>query len=212
MHLSLWEFILSLRQTMIFAWDIVLKPWRTLYITWSLICNEPNICIHINAISSSSYPVQIVSLQQIIVEVLLLRSIRVIENLIYGLHTSPNISLLYKWPEQYVYCPWFTYVIFSWLHYTRCTKYSTFSNQGVGVTKPIFSVPLFSRFFQNYQNTCYIYDITFIFDRCRRSRAAETPGKYECDLRYLAYTFTKSNFPVTEKLTNGALVTPTPGP
>ena len=81
-----------------------------------------------------------------------------------------------------------------WMVYT--------TRPGVGVTKPIS---------QNYQNTCYIYDITFIFDRCLHSRATETPGKYERDTRYLDYTFTKSNFPVTEKLTNGALVTPTPG-
>ena len=82
---------------------------------------------------------------------------------------------------------------------------------GVGVTKPIFLRSVIFPIFQNYQNTCYIYDITFICDRCRRSRAAETPGKYGRDLKYLAYTFTKSIFPVTEKLTNGALVTPTPG-
>ena len=37
-----------------------------------------------------------------------------------------------------------------------------------------------------------------------------TPGKYERDLRYLTYKFVKSKFPVIEKLTNGALVTPTP--
>ena len=46
---------------------------------------------------------------------------------------------------------------------------------------------------------------------CHRSWAAETPGKYEHDWNYLTHTFAKSKFPVTEKLANGALVTPTPG-
>ena len=57
-----------------------------------------------------------------------------------------------------------------------------------------------------------MYDINFIFGRCHRSWAAETPGKYEHDWKYLPYTFAKSNFPITEKLTNWALVTPTPVP
>ena len=60
-------------------------------------------------------------------------------------------------------------------------------------------------------NAGHPYDITFIFDRCHRSSAAETPDNYERNLRYLTYTFAKSWFPVTEKLTNGALVNPTPG-
>ena len=47
----------------------------------------------------------------------------------------------------------------------------------------------------------YIYDITYLFE-C---------SKYERDLRYQAYAFTKSFFSVTEKLTYGALVTPNPG-
>ena len=46
----------------------------------------------------------------------------------------------------------------------------------VGVTKPIFSVPLFFPFFPNDQNSGYLYDIKFIFGRCHRSSAAETPG------------------------------------
>ena len=54
----------------------------------------------------------------------------------------------------------------------------------------------------------YLYDIKFIFVRCHHSWAAETPGKYEHDWNYLTYTFVKSKFPVTEKLANGALVTP----
>ena len=52
-----------------------------------------------------------------------------------------------------------------------------------------------------------MYDIRFIFVWCLLS----SPAKYERDLNYLTYTLGKSNFPVTSKLTNGALVTPTPG-
>ena len=38
----------------------------------------------------------------------------------------------------------------------------------------------------------------------------ETPAKYERDSNYLNHPLDESKFPVTEKLTNGALVTPTP--
>ena len=55
------------------------------------------------------------------------------------------------------------------------------------------------------------YDITFIFYKCHRSWAGKIPDKHECGLKYLTYIFAKSKFPVMEKLTNGALVTPTPG-
>ena len=82
---------------------------------------------------------------------------------------------------------------------------------GVGVTKPTFSVPLFSQFFRMIKTFSYLYDIKFIFGRCHRSWAAETPGKYEHDWNCLTYTFAKSKFPVTEKLAIGALVTPSPG-
>ena len=51
----------------------------------------------------------------------------------------------------------------------------------------------------------------FLFDRCHRSWAAETPDKYERDRKYKTYTFAKFKFFVTGKLTSEALVTPTPG-
>ena len=51
----------------------------------------------------------------------------------------------------------------------------------------------------------------FIFDRCCRSSAAMTAVKYECDANNLTGTFVRSNILLTEKLTNEALVTPTPG-
>ena len=49
----------------------------------------------------------------------------------------------------------------------------------VGVTKTICSVTLF---FQNHQNISYLLNITFIFDRCRRSSAAVTTLKKMCNL------------------------------
>ena len=49
----------------------------------------------------------------------------------------------------------------------------------------------------------------FIFDRCCRSSAAVTPVKYECDTNNITGTFAISKILLTEKLTSGALVTPT---
>ena len=49
----------------------------------------------------------------------------------------------------------------------------------------------------------------FVFDRCHHSWAAETSGKYEPDLNNLTNSFAESEFPMPEKLTNGASVTPT---
>ena len=69
----------------------------------------------------------------------------------------------------------------------------------MAVTETIFSVPFIFPTFQNDQNNGYLYDTTFMFDRCHRSWAAETPGKYERGWKYLAYTFAKSKFPQTEK-------------
>ena len=60
------------------------------------------------------------------------------------------------------------------------------------------------------QNTLYMLNIAYIFDRCRRSWAAGTPVKYECDSRNLTCTFARSTILLTQKLTNGVLVTPTP--
>ena len=50
-----------------------------------------------------------------------------------------------------------------------------------------------------------------IFGRCHRSSAAVTPAKYECDTKNLTGSFVRSKILLTEKLTNGALVTSTPG-
>ena len=81
--------------------------------------------------------------------------------------------------------------------------------QGGGYSANFLRSVIFT-IFPNYQNSGYLCDITFIFVRCHRSWAAETPGKYEHIWNYLTYTFAKSKFSVTEKLANGALVTPTP--
>ena len=73
--------------------------------------------------------------------------------------------------------------------------------------------PLF-RYFPNFsslsKHNLTVKYIVFIFDRCHRSSAAVTPVKYECDSRNITCTFARSKITLTEKLTNGALVTPTP--
>ena len=66
--------------------------------------------------------------------------------------------------------------------------------------------------FQHHQNRSWLLNITFIFGRCRHSSAAVTPVKYECDSNNLVGTFARSKILLTEKLTNRALATPTPGP
>ena len=50
-----------------------------------------------------------------------------------------------------------------------------------------------------------------MFDRCRRSSAAGAPVKYTRDSKNLRGTFARSKILLAEKLTNGDLVTPTPG-
>ena len=61
------------------------------------------------------------------------------------------------------------------------------------------------RYFRHCQNTHYVLNITFIFGRC----GVVTPAKYKCDSKNLTDTFARSNILLTEKLTNGALVTST---
>ena len=72
-------------------------------------------------------------------------------------------------------------------------KSNRFVNRGLAVeaTKPVSTNSLFP----NYQNIDYLYNISFILDRCRRSWDAETHGKYS-DLKHLTYTFIKSKYPV----------------
>ena len=63
---------------------------------------------------------------------------------------------------------------------------------------------------------CYFPDFspllnnTFVLGRYCRSSAAATPVKYESNSNKLTNTFARSKLSLTEKSTNGALVTPTP--
>ena len=122
---------------------------------------------------------------------------------------ADHISIAFSWMKSFVFWP--HALKWGWLliHAVRsrcCCK--PLGDSGVGVTKPISSVTLFSDFFQNYQNTHYLLKITFIFDRCRRSSAAVAPVKYKCDSNNLRITFARSKILLTEKLTNGPLVPP----
>ena len=86
----------------------------------------------------------------------------------------------------------------------KCAKY-----QGGGY-KANFLCSVTFLIFQYHQDTRQLLKITFIFDRCRRSSAAVAPVKYKCDSNNLRGSFARSKILFTEKLTNGALVTPTP--
>ena len=65
-------------------------------------------------------------------------------------------------------CQWI-YLELHHVNQLRTNWYHNYNKTGVGVTKPIFSVPLFSHFFPNDQNSGYLYDIKLIFGRCHRS-------------------------------------------
>ena len=66
------------------------------------------------------------------------------------------------------------------------------------------------RISKHRQNTRSLLNITFIFDRCRRSSPAVSPVKYvKCDSNNIRGTFARSVY-FTDKLTNGDLVTLTP--
>ena len=65
--------------------------------------------------------------------------------------------------------------------------------------------------FHHCQNTGYLLNITFIFDRCCHCSAVMTPVKYESDSKELTGAFARSKISLMEKSTNGALVTPTRG-
>ena len=73
-----------------------------------------------------------------------------------------------------------------------------------------FSRSVIFPIFHTCKGTGHLLNIMFIFVRCRHSWNAVTCDKYECQLKYVNYTFAKSNFPVREKLINGYLVTSQP--
>ena len=66
--------------------------------------------------------------------------------------------------------------------------------------------------FSELSNDGYLRYVTSIFGICRPGLAAMTSVKYGCDLTILTRACARSKISLTEKLTNGALVTPTPGP
>ena len=51
----------------------------------------------------------------------------------------------------------------------------------------------------------------FMFESCRRSLAAEAAAIYECDSKVSPGSLTRSKIILIEKLTKGALETPTLG-
>ena len=81
---------------------------------------------------------------------------------------------------------------------------------GVGVTKPNSSVPLISRFSPLPKHWLPLEYHIHIWQVLPQLSCGDT-CQYECDANNLTGTFAGSKIVLTEKLTNGALVTPTPG-
>ena len=73
-----------------------------------------------------------------------------------------------------------------------------------------FRRSFFSQFFLEYKNTNYPLDIVFISDKCRHSLAAVAYVKYKCDSMNLTGTFLSPTISLSEKLTNGTLVSSLP--
>ena len=107
--------------------------------------------------------------------------------------TTPILRSLYKLvgPETHSCRP-------AWGHLSSCRQ--SWNVRGC-VTKPISSVPLISEIF-SIAKTHVSYWISCLY--------AVAPVKYKCDSNNLRGTFDRSKILLTEKLTNGALVTPTP--
>ena len=72
-----------------------------------------------------------------------------------------------------------------------------------------FRHSIFPSFFQHYQNTGYLFNMIFIFDRCCHSLAVVTPVKYEYDLKNSTSTLVKIKNFSSKKIMDEALVTPT---
>ena len=81
---------------------------------------------------------------------------------------------------------------------------------GVGVTKPMYCVPLIFLIFHLRQNTGYLLNITFIFDVCHRSSAAVTHVKYESDEKNLIYIFCKIKNVFSEEIYKRSFSNPHP--
>ena len=85
----------------------------------------------------------------------------------------------------------------------------------VHITWPDFGslsqVPLLFHFFLVFQhciNTCYLLNVTFIFDRCNHGLSVLALIKYKCDLMNLISTFARLKIYLTEKLAHGCFVNP----
>ena len=78
---------------------------------------------------------------------------------------------------------------------------------GVGVNKPISSIPLYVYFSESSK---YQLPIT-CHTRILCSPSAVAPGKYECGSKNLTGIFARSKISLTASSNNGAFVTPTPG-
>ena len=66
----------------------------------------------------------------------------------------------------------------------------------VGLLRQLPPLRYFSSFYE-LQNTCFMLNITFIFNRCHRNLAAVTSVKHECDSENLAGTFVRSKNSLT---------------
>ena len=102
-----------------------------------------------------------------------------------------------------------TFNYFIWLYSSRWGGVGVCGGGGWWLLRQFLYSVIFT-IFQNDQNIGSLYNVTFISDRCHSSRAAETPDKYEGDLKYLFYTFAKYIIQANEKLANGALSPPNP--
>ena len=81
----------------------------------------------------------------------------------------------------------------------------------VGVTKSISSVLLFSSFFRTVETQANFWiSRLYLTGVAAAHAAAVTTVKYECDSKNITDTFARSEISLTDKSTNGALVTPTP--
>ena len=102
----------------------------------------------------------------------------------------------------------------------RCSVIYTF---GINRVKHLFEIAhtfllqLWGRFFQyripgspwQCRKTLHgDMNITYMFDRYRCSLAAVTPAKYQCGSKNLTSAFMRPKISLTEKLRNGALITP----
>ena len=83
-------------------------------------------------------------------------------------------------------------------------------DQGVGLLSQFLPFNYFSHFFRRCQNTCELLKYHAHIWRVSPQLSCGNTDKYEHDSKDLAGTFTRSKILLTEKYSNGDLVTPTP--